>query len=102
MKYGQYILFLSVFAGCDLFTTRIPEPPNTSNTFIWTPATTTDFLIENFTGTLKALDASNYMRVFVSVTDSTGSGPKSFTFTPAPGLDQSSRSVFASWNAESE
>jgi hypothetical protein len=98
------VVLLAVFfiAGCDLFSTRSPEPPNTSNTFIWTPATTSDYLIDNFVGTLKLLDASNYMRVFVSAADSTGSGVKAFTFTPAQNLDQKLRDVFIGWTPESE
>jgi hypothetical protein len=101
MKY-LIVAALFVFAGCDLFSTRTPEPPNSSSTFIWTPATTSDYLIDNFVGTLKVLDASNYMRVFVSATDSTGSGGKTFQYTPAPGLDQTARSVFQTWTPESE
>ena len=92
---------LLFMAGCDLFSTRTPDPPNSSNTFIWTPATTTDFLIDNFTGTLKVLDASNYMRVFISAADSTGSGVKSYTFTPA-GSDPTTHAFFATWTVESE
>jgi hypothetical protein len=100
----RFSLLLIVFAwcGCALFSTRTPEPPNTSNTFIWTPATTVDYLMNNFIGTVQALDGTNYARVFISATDSTGSGSKSFTFTPRPGLDPSSRSIFTSWTPESE
>jgi len=101
MKYGVILAFIFI-AGCDLFSTRTPEPPNTSNTFIWTPATTSDYLIDNFVGTLKLLDASNYMRAFVSAADSTGSGTKTFTFTPAQNLDQKLRDVFIGWTPESE
>jgi hypothetical protein len=101
MKYA--ILFAVFFiAGCDLFSTRSPEPPNTSNTFIWTPATTSDYLIDNFVGTLKLLDASNYMRVFISASDSTGNGAKNFTFNPAQNLDQKLRDLFIGWTPESE
>jgi hypothetical protein len=96
-----YCVAIVIFAGCGIFSTRTPEPP-TGSPFIWSPATTVDDLIANFTGTLTQLDASNYVRVFISTTDSTGSGAKSFVFTPAPGLDQGSRAVFTVWNPESE
>ena len=95
------LLFVAALAGC-LFSTRTPQPPDTSNTFIWTPATTVDYLMNNFIGTVQALDGTNYARVFISQTDSTGSGSKSFTFTPRPGLDPSSRSIFTTWTPESE
>ena len=103
MKVATLLLILLLSLGsCDLFSTRTPESPDTSNTFIWTPATTMNDLMDNFIGTVQLLDASNYARVFISATDSTGSGSKSFTYTPTPGLDQSSKSIFAAWNAESE
>jgi len=94
------ILFGITFAGC-LFSTRTPEPPSSSNTFIWTPATTPDYLLQDFKGTLPILDAPDYMRVFISSSDS-GSATKTFTFTPAPGLDPTSRGIFTVWNVQSE
>ena len=89
-------------AGCSLFSTRTPQPPDTANAFIWIPATSPDILIQNLTGTLNLLDASDYIRVFVSATDSTSSGQKTFSFTPAPGLDQNSQGIFINWNTQSE
>ncbi len=89
-----------LIAGC-IFSTRAPQPPVVSNTFLWTPATTPDFLLENFTGTLKLLDASDYMRVFISASDS-GESSKSYTFSPSPGLDAPSRSIFTVWSVPSE
>ncbi len=93
-------MFSVAFAGC-LFSTRTPEPPSSSNTFIWTPATTPQYLLQDLTGTLQILDAPDYMRVFISSSDS-GSATKTFSFTPAPGLDQSSRGIFTNWNVQSE
>ncbi len=94
------LLCSATLGGC-IFATRTPEPPSQSNTFIWTPATTPDYLIANIIGTLKILDAPDYMRAFISSSDS-GAGGKSFTFIPAPGLDQSSRGIFTSWNVQAE
>ncbi len=95
----MFILGVS-FAGC-LFSTRTPEPPSASNTFIWTPATTPEYLLQDFTGTLQILDAPDYMRVFITSSDS-GAGTKTYSFTPAPGLDQASRGIFTNWNVASE
>jgi hypothetical protein len=101
MSRALCILILGVsFAGC-LFSTRTPEPPSSSNTFIWTPATTPEYLLQDFTGSLQILDAPDYMRVFISSSDS-GSGTKTFSFTPAPGLDPTSRGIFTNWNVSSE
>ena len=93
-------LALLLLASCDIFSTRSPEPPSTSNTFIWTPATTVEILMSNFTGAIEAYDASNYILTFISSTDSTGSGPKTFTFTPTPELDPASRSIFTNWTSD--
>ncbi len=92
---------LSAMLGGCIFQTRTPEPPSGSNTFVRTPATTPEYLLDNFVGALKILDAPDYMRVFIGSADST-SGTKAFTFTPASGLDQSSLGIFAGWNVESE
>jgi hypothetical protein len=94
-------VFSIAFAGC-LFSTRTPEPPSSSNTFIWTPATTPEFLLQDFTGTLKILDAPDYMRVFINPSDSGSGTSKSFSFIPAPNLDQASRAIFTNWNVQSE
>ncbi len=93
--------FCSLFAGC-IFSTRTPEPPNSSATFIWIPASTPDLLIQDLTGTLKILDATDYMRVFVSPTDSIGSGQSTFAFSPASDINQSSRGIFTDWSVSSE
>ncbi len=96
-----FVLLLCV-SGCGLFSTRPPEPPDTGSTFIWTPATSVDYLLENFIGTLELLDGSNHIRVFIAPGDTTGSGSKTYTFIPTPGLDQSGKSIFATWSVESE
>jgi hypothetical protein len=92
----------AMVVGCSLFSTRTPQPPDTASTFIWIPATTPELLMSNLTGTLNILDASDYIRVFVSSTDSTSTGQKTFSFTPAPGLDQNSQAIFTNWNTQSE
>ena len=89
-------------AGCDLFSTRAPESPDTGSNFIWTPATSIDYLIADFTGALQALDASNYTRAFVQPSDSLAGGSQTFEFVAAPGLDESQKSLFVGWNIESE
>ncbi len=96
-----WAIILLLSAGC-IFSTRAPEAPSRSTTFLWTPATTPDYLLQNLTGALKALDGSDYMRVFINSTDSTGSGTKTFIFTPSPDLDATSKAVFNSWTAQSE
>jgi hypothetical protein len=96
------VVIVIACAGCDLFSTREPEPPDTGSNFIWTPATSIDYLIADFTGALQALDASNYARSFVQPTDSLAGGTQPFQFFISPGLDESQKSLFVGWNVESE
>lgn len=96
------VLAVILLAGCDLFSTRTPEPPDTTATFIWTPATTIQTLLDNFTGTLTVFDASNYTRVFVSASDTTGSGSMTFSYSATQALDPTSRQMIANWNVQSE
>ncbi len=93
-----------VLASCDLFSTRDPQPPDLGSTFIWTPASTTATLLDNFTGTLQAIDPSNFARCFVSSQDTVtdASFGTAYIFTPKAGLDASSLSVFAAWGQQSE
>jgi hypothetical protein len=96
-------LMLSLpLAGCDLFSTRTPETPDLGSTFIWTPAATPGTLVTDFSGSLQAVDPSNYSRCFVSAQDTGSTGQLVYTFAPRAGLDQSSRSLFDAWNAQSE
>lgn len=101
MKASLVILFVVLLAGCDLFSTRSPEPPGTSSTFIWVPATTTEALMSDFSGALSALDPNNYIRAFIVSTDSGASG-QSFKFSPTPGLSPGSQTVFANWSVDNE
>ncbi len=91
-------------ASCDLFSTRTPETPDLGTTFIWTPAATPSTLFDNFTGTIAAVDASNFARCFISPQDTVTSGtpPTTYSFIPRAGLDQSSRSIFDTWTVQSE
>ncbi|MBS1903612.1 MAG: hypothetical protein JSS75_07920 [Bacteroidetes bacterium] len=90
------------FAGCDLFTTRTPESPDLGSTFVWTPAATPNTLVEDFSGSLQAVDAANYSRCFVSAQDTAVSGAVQYSFSPRAGLDQASRSLFDAWTVQSE
>lgn len=95
------VFLCAILAGC-IFSTRTPEPPNSSTTFIWTPATTPDLLIQNLSGAMKTLDASDYIRVFISATESSNNSTKIFSFTPASDINQSSRAIFSDWSVSNE
>lgn len=92
-----------VLSGCDLFSTRTPEPPDTGSQFIWTPASTPHLLLENFKGSLQEVDGTNHSKCFISDNDSTSTGEKLiYHFVPRSGLDASSQSIFDGWSPTSE
>ncbi|MEP7233921.1 MAG: hypothetical protein ABI778_01375 [Ignavibacteriota bacterium] len=93
-------LFLN---SCDLFTTRTPETPDLGSTFIWTPAATPNYLLDNFSATMTVLDATNYAKCFIGSKDSASDGSQQvFTFSPRPALDPNIRVLFDQWNVQSE
>lgn len=96
------LIALVALSGCDLFSTRAPESPDLGTTFLWTPAATPNLLVDDFTGSLNAVDAANYSRCFISAHDTAVSGAITYTFEPRAGLDQSSRSLFDGWTIQSE
>lgn len=95
------LIGMALLSGC-IFSTRTPQPPDTSSAFIWTQASTPEYLMQDLTGSLENLDATDYMRVFISSTDSTGSGTNTFSFTPSADLSQAQRAIFTGWNPQSE
>jgi hypothetical protein len=106
LSYFFYAFLLTgvfTLTSCDLFSTRTPSAPDLGSTFIWTPAATPGNLLDNFVGTIKVLDATNYTKCFIGPKDSSVTGDKlSFSFTPRPGLDAASHSIFDLWTIQSE
>ena len=97
------MLLLLSLNSCGIFDTREPDPPLTGSGFIWVDATSYEQLLKNFEGSIQALDAENYKRVFVSSSDSLLSGGTiRYNFFHNPSLDPSSRVIFANWDVESE
>lgn len=98
-----YTFAVLLLSSCGIFDTREPEPPMTGNGFIWVDATSYQILLNNFEGSVEALDAENYKRVFISESDSlVPSGTDSYAFVYNPSLDPTSRVIFTNWDTESE
>lgn len=99
MKGLIYILFLlaSIFCGCDIFTTRDPETPNTTATNAKT-ATDAQQLIDNFISAVNTKDLDNYM---VCLSDSLVSG-RNFTFVPSSEASLQFPSLSGNWDLGSE
>ncbi len=97
----RLVLLSAFLAGC-IFSTRSPQPPDSSTTFIWIPATTPDLLMQDMIGALKTLDAPDYIRVFITSNESTSNAQKSFSFAPASDINQSERALFTDWGISNE
>jgi hypothetical protein len=94
------VIVAATLIGCDIFSTRTPQPPDSGSTFIWTPATSIQTLLDDFQGALQVVDAANSAKAFVAPTDSVPSGlSKAYTFVPQSGVD---KSPFVGWNYQSE
>lgn len=92
------LLLVFLLSSCGIFDTRDPEPPQTGSGYIWQDATTPDILLDNFEGTVEALDAENYKRIFISETDE----PQSSGTTPSYFFIPSTSTNFPVWNTEAE
>lgn len=83
--------------GCDLFSTRDPEPPTTSgDTF--EPATSPELVFSNLAHAISEKNVVNYMRCF----GDTLAGARPFSFTPTAAAAGQYAATFASWTLASE
>jgi len=86
-----------LYCGCDLFSTRDPEPP-TSGSSTFTPPTSADLVIENLTNAIAEKNTENYMRCLV---DTLNSG-RSYAFIPTAEAAGRYSSTFSEWTLQSE
>ena len=94
---------LLCLSSCGIFDTREPDPPVTGNGFIWVDATSYQILLNNFEGSVKALDAENYKRIFIDPSDSLAAGGRTpYQFIENSSADPSIRAVFNNWTIEME
>ncbi len=97
MKYAYLILFLSFLnLGCELFTTRDPEVPDTPRSNFQV-ASTPEILINNLIDAFQDKNAENYMYCFV---DSSFS-EKKFSFQPSASAG-SQYTFLKNWNLTDE
>jgi hypothetical protein len=89
-----YILLL--ITGCDIFSTRPPDPPTEQRSNFIQP-TTPEIVITNFKNSIEDFNIDNYIKCFVD----TSFSDKHFEFGASfgAGVDQSR---FIGWNLESE
>lgn len=92
------IAYLGMITGCELFTTRDPEKPDTGNSG-YIPPTEPDILLLNFENSIRSLNADNYYKCFF---DEIGEQPFKYKFFPASSALASYPSLFDDWNIESE
>lgn len=97
MKYVSLILLLSFsFFGCELFTTRDPEEPDTARSNFQV-ATTPEILIQNLIDAFQDKNAENYIYCFVDSSFSV----KQFSFQPSASAG-SQYPFLKNWNLRDE
>jgi hypothetical protein len=97
MKYFYIIvLFVSLFYGCDMFSTRNPEEPETTRSNYTTPSTP-EYLLENLKNAMSDKVTENYLSCFV---DSAFFSRK-FVFEPSAG-SVSKYPYLAQWSLQAE
>lgn len=91
-----FFISLTVFAGCDIFNTRIPEKPSQAISSFIQP-TTADIVLTNFKNAIEEYNVDNYIKCFV---DPNFSDRKyKFVASAEAGID---RTIFEDWSLESE
>ncbi len=83
--------------GCDLFSTRDPEPPSTRGSG-YIPPTSPSLVLDNLKNAIATKNAADYIRCLVD----TLSSDRTFVFVPAAGAAARYQAVFASWSLQSE
>lgn len=86
--FGAFVLLI---AGCDVFSTREPEPPlDDSGTFL--QPDTPDQVIENIQNAVAELNAQNYRRSFA----------EGFDFDPTASAEARDPSIWTGWGVQDE
>jgi hypothetical protein len=91
---GIIVLLTALCAGCGIFETRDPEPPNQS-TSGFKPADVPNDVLYNFQLAFRNHDVENYIRCF----SDTIASAHQFVFTPASGNFQD---IFRAWSLDDE
>ena len=95
--YSFFILSI-LLVGCELFTTRTPENPDTSS-LNYPPATSYEILLNNFSNSINELSSENYYNCFLSEDDIAS---VSYYFSPSPDAVARYGIVFENWTSISE
>jgi hypothetical protein len=93
-----YILMIVSVTGCDLFSTRDPEIPDTGKSN-YLPPTEPSIVIQNFEYSIKEKNLENYLKCFVNSNSDT---KKIYAFYPTPDAVSSFGSLFENWTVENE
>ena len=97
MKYLFLIFFIIYLSGCDLFSVRDAQPPNSPRSN-YQQAVTPDILIENLVNSLKDKSVENYMASFANPSFTT----QKFSFSPAPSAASQFPSLNEDWGLSNE
>ena len=89
---------LLTLCGCDLFTTRTPEPPDGGGNSGWRFPSSASIVLDNLASSVGRRSASDYIRGFAAQE----SGLPEFEFVPDPQTAAVNPGVFDGWNLASE
>lgn len=91
------LLLALTAAGCDLFSTRDPEPPSSgSSTFV--PPTSPDLVIANLENAVAEKSTENFLRCLVDTLNSS----QRYVFIPTAAAAGRYVTTFAGWSLQSE
>ena len=97
MKYLFLIFFILFLSGCDLFSVRDAQPPNSPRAN-YQQAVTPDILIENLQNSLKDKSMENYMASFANPSFTN----QKFSFSPAASAASQFPSLSDNWGLSNE
>ncbi|MFC2132128.1 hypothetical protein ACFLSQ_11905 [Bacteroidota bacterium] len=100
MKYFSYKYFLLCFiliSGCDLFSTRSPEIPDTGRTK-YQPPTSASIVISNFINSIIEKNSENYISCF----SDTAQNNREYLFTPSSEAASQYPELFSYWDRSKE
>ncbi|PIO47298.1 MAG: hypothetical protein CMR00_11265 [[Chlorobium] sp. 445] len=104
MHYCTSLALALLFASCNLFSARTPEPPETLAplTQAWRPPTVADLVLENLSNAFATVNPVDYTRTFSPAPITDNLSVSDFVFVPAPETAGTAGAIFQNWNIISE
>ena len=92
------LIIITFFTGCNLFSTRTPEEPDTGRSS-FLPPTSVDIVVLNFINAIKEKETENYVSCF---SDTAQSADYNYIFIPTSEANARYEAIFKYWDINSE